>query len=154
MASDEETRQTHQWEELRLGLIMNGGVSLAVWMGGVSNEIFRLVTHQHPVYRGLMDLTRTSARVDVISGTSAGGVNGAALAIALLYGGDFEQLREVWMRTGALPICCAVPSGQTRAPCYRARSTTCQHSLPPSATCQVRAENPVSMPASCRSICA
>ena len=111
MASDEETRQTHQWEELRLGLIMNGGVSLAVWMGGVSNEIFRLVTHQHPVYRGLMDLTRTSARVDVISGTSAGGVNGAALAIALLYGGDFEQLREVWMRTGAFTDLLRSPIG-------------------------------------------
>jgi patatin-related protein len=101
-----------EWEELRLGLVMNGGVSLAVWMGGVSNEIFRLVTHQHPVYRGLMELTRTSARVDVISGTSAGGVNGAAFALALLYGGDFYALRKVWMDTGAFTDLLRSPLGK------------------------------------------
>jgi patatin-related protein len=89
-------------EELRLALVMNGGVSLAVWMGGVTNEIFRLVTDQHPVYSMLLDLTRTNARVDVISGTSAGGVNGAALAVALLYGGDFYRVRSVWLETGSL----------------------------------------------------
>lgn len=88
-------------EELRLALVMNGGVSLAVWMGGVSNEIFRLVTRQHPVYRRLLEMTRTTARVDVVSGASAGGVNGAALATALLYGGDFSALRQVWLETGA-----------------------------------------------------
>ena len=30
-------------EELRIALVMNGGVSLAVWMGGVTSEIYRLV---------------------------------------------------------------------------------------------------------------
>lgn len=89
-------------EQLRLALVMNGGVSLAVWMGGVTNEIFRLVKASHPVYRGLLSMTRTDARVDVISGTSAGGVNGAALTVALLYGGDFGSLRRVWLETGAL----------------------------------------------------
>ena len=89
-------------EELRLALVMNGGVSLAVWMGGVTNEIFRLVRERHPVYRDLLRLTRSTARVDVISGTSAGGINGAALALALLYNGDFAQLREVWLNTGSL----------------------------------------------------
>ncbi|MDM0059008.1 patatin-like protein [Variovorax fucosicus] len=112
MSSGTDDRNEHQWEELRLGLIMNGGVSLAVWMGGVSNEIFRLVTRQHPVYQGLMELTRTSARVDVISGTSAGGVNGAALAVALLYGGDFSQLRQVWMETGAFASLLRKPTGK------------------------------------------
>lgn len=92
---------SEQREELRIALVMNGGVSLAVWMGGVSNEIFRVVTQQHPVYRMLLDMTRTTARVDVISGTSAGGVNGAAMSLALLYGGDFSQLRDVWLTTGA-----------------------------------------------------
>lgn len=99
-------------EELRIALIMNGGVSLAVWMGGVTNEIFRLVTHQHPVYRGLLELTRTSARVDVISGTSAGGINGAALALATLYGGDFCELRETWMKTGAFADLLRHPLGE------------------------------------------
>ncbi|KVT77137.1 hypothetical protein WT25_23645 [Burkholderia territorii] len=88
-------------EELRLALVMNGGVSLAVWMGGVTNEIHRIVTRSHPVYAALLDMTRTTARVDVISGTSAGGINGAALAIALAYGGRFAQLRDVWKEMGA-----------------------------------------------------
>jgi len=101
-----------QWEELRLALVMNGGVSLAVWMGGVSNEIFRLVTEQHPVYRGLLAMTRTTARVDVISGTSAGGVNGAAMATALLYGGDFSKLRETWLATGAFADLLRSPLGE------------------------------------------
>jgi patatin-related protein len=87
-------------EELRLALVMNGGVSLAVWMGGVTNEIHRMVKQKHPVYQQLLAMTRSSARVDVISGTSAGGVNGAALALALLYNGDFSNLRQVWMDTG------------------------------------------------------
>jgi len=78
-----------QPEEVRIALVMNGGVSLAVWMGGVTTEIFRLVTQTHPVYREILKLTNSVAKVDVISGTSAGGVNGAALAIALLYGGKF-----------------------------------------------------------------
>lgn len=98
-------------EELRLALVMNGGVSLAVWMGGVTNEIFRLVTQQHPVYAALLDLTRSTARVDVISGTSAGGVNGAALGLALLYGGDFSQLRGVWLETGAFSSLLRAPLG-------------------------------------------
>ena len=101
-----------QHEELRLALVMNGGVSLAVWMGGVSNEIFRVVTQQHPVYAALLELTRTTARVDVISGTSAGGVNGAALGLALLYGGDFSKLREVWLKTGAFGSLLRPPLGE------------------------------------------
>ncbi|CAN7595402.1 patatin-like protein [Caballeronia sp. LjRoot29] len=88
-------------EELRIALVMNGGVSLAVWMGGVTSEIYRLVKEQHPVYSGLLALTHSVARVDVISGTSAGGVNGAALSLALLYDSDFFMLRDVWMKMGA-----------------------------------------------------
>ena len=88
-------------EELRFALVLNGGVSLAVWIGGVANEIARAVTEAHPVYRGLMDLTGTNATVDVICGSSAGGINGAALAMALQTGTDFSLLREVWLEKGA-----------------------------------------------------
>ncbi|MEX3939870.1 patatin-like protein [Paraburkholderia sp. BR10937] len=100
-----------QPEEVRIALVMNGGVSLAVWMGGVTTEIYRLVTQSHPVYRDILELTNSVAKVDVISGTSAGGVNGAALVIALLYGGEFESLREVWMETGALESLLSSPVG-------------------------------------------
>jgi patatin-related protein len=89
-------------DELRLALVLNGGVSLAVWMGGVAFELNRLVRETHPVYRGLLELTGTAARIDVISGTSAGGVNGAALALAQLHDRGLFSLRDVWLNTGGL----------------------------------------------------
>lgn len=89
-------------DELRLALVLNGGVSLAVWMGGVVFELNRLVRETHPVYRGLLELTGTAARIDVISGTSAGGVNGAALALAQLHDQGLYALRDVWIKTGGL----------------------------------------------------
>lgn len=89
-------------DELRLALVLNGGVSLAVWMGGVVFELNRLVRETHPVYRGLLELTGTAVRIDVISGTSAGGVNGAALALAQLHDQGLYALRDVWIKTGGL----------------------------------------------------
>jgi patatin-related protein len=89
-------------EELRIALVMNGGVSLAVWMGGVAYEINRFIGETHPVYESLLELTRTKARVDVISGASAGGINGAALAMGHVYDTSLYGLRDVWLESGAL----------------------------------------------------
>lgn len=89
-----------EFEELRIALVMNGGVSLAVWIGGVANEINRAV-RADGVYGRLLDLTASSARVDVISGTSAGGINGALLALAQVYGSDLAVVRSVWLDRGA-----------------------------------------------------
>jgi patatin-related protein len=97
-------------EELRIALVMNGGVSLAVWIGGVTFEINRLVGETHPVYRQLLELTRTSARVDVISGASAGGVNGAAMALATVYDKSLYTLRDVWLNRGAFADLLRKPS--------------------------------------------
>ncbi len=88
-------------EELRLALVMNGGVSLAVWMGGVANEIDRLV-RKEGAYGELLAATGTVARVDVISGTSAGGINGALLALANVYDASLAPLRDLWLTQGAL----------------------------------------------------
>lgn len=96
------TPATPRTDELRLALVLNGGVSLAVWMGGVSFELNRLVRETHPVYRGLLELTGTAARIDVISGTSAGGINGAALALAQLHDRSLYSLRDVWLDTAGL----------------------------------------------------
>ncbi|MDM0014405.1 patatin-like protein [Variovorax sp. J22P168] len=93
---------TPRTEELRLALVLNGGVSLAVWMGGVSFELNRLVRETHPVYKGLLELTGTAARIDVISGTSAGGINGAALALAQIHDQSLYGLRDVWLETAGL----------------------------------------------------
>lgn len=89
-------------EELRLALVLNGGVSLAVWMGGVTYELNRLVRETHPVYAGILRLTSTAARIDVISGTSAGGVNGAALALAQIHDTGLYGLRDVWLQRAGL----------------------------------------------------
>ncbi|GAA4403677.1 hypothetical protein GCM10023168_15410 [Fodinibacter luteus] len=92
-------------EEIRFGVVMNGGVSLAVWMGGVALELDRLVKAgdgQGP-YADLLRLTGCRARVDVVSGTSAGGVNGAALALAQVNRyADLASLRDVWVEQGRI----------------------------------------------------
>src|SRR5437667_12250215 len=74
--------------ELRLALVMNGGVSLAVWMGGVTNEFDRArcdgrLNDSGGPYAQLLDLFQSTLRIDVIAGTSAGGLNGALLGAAV-----------------------------------------------------------------------
>ncbi|MEO5608209.1 MAG: patatin-like protein [Ornithinibacter sp.] len=93
-------------EEIRFAVVMNGGVSLAVWMGGVALELDHLVKARAAstgAYATLLALTGCTARVDVISGTSAGGVNGAALALAQANGlADLASLRDVWVEQGRI----------------------------------------------------
>lgn len=80
---------------------MTGGVSLAVWMGGVALEIDRLRRRHPGVYADLLDLTATRVRLDVISGSSAGGLNGALLATSVAYqDADLAKVREVWLEAG------------------------------------------------------
>ena len=104
-------------EELRLAVVMSGGSSLAVWMGGVTNEInrLRLARPAAPpgtsptgteaasgVYGEVLDLLATTCRVDVISGTSAGGLNGALLGLAIAReGSDLATLRNLWLEHGS-----------------------------------------------------
>ena len=89
------------YEDLRFAVVMNGGVSLAVWIGGVAQEIHRL-QESAGAYAQLLDFTATKAWVDVISGTSAGGINGAFLDLARVYGTDLTPLRDVWLQSGSL----------------------------------------------------
>jgi patatin-related protein len=89
-------------EEIRCAVVLNGGVSLAVWMGGAVQEIDRMTRDTGP-YHGLLEWLRCTARVDVISGTSAGGINGAALALAQANrAADLSSLRDVWVEEGDL----------------------------------------------------
>jgi patatin-related protein len=87
-------------EELRLALVMNGGVSLCVWMGGATLEIDAM-RRGAGVYGEILDLVRSEAKVDVIAGASAGGVNGALLATAIARRGGVEHLRKLWIHKGA-----------------------------------------------------
>ncbi len=93
-------------EELRLALVLNGGVSLAVWMGGVAHEINRL-THSRPdsttAYGPILAAARATTTVDIISGTSAGGINGTALALAQVNKrADLLALRTLWAEQGRM----------------------------------------------------
>ena len=88
-------------EELRLAVVMNGGVSLAIWIGGVTHEINELVqATPESTYGALLRIVRTTPRVDVIAGTSAGGINGAFLALANVYRRPLGALGDLWAKKG------------------------------------------------------
>jgi patatin-related protein len=103
--------------EVRIALVCYGGVSLAIYMHGVTRELHRLVTassrfdeepnpfkpscSEHVYWELLHELAatdgvRTRLVVDVISGTSAGGINGVFLAKALAHGLSQQSLRDLW----------------------------------------------------------
>lgn len=153
--------------EIRFGVVMYGGVSLAIYINGVTNELFEMacatpragVTLAGPqdagtrgLYRRLSwlvgseslraqyadaitaeadrakaaggapadvweavlaaaragdvagALSRTRLVVDVIAGTSAGGINGIFLAKALANGEQFSPLRDMWVDEGDLGL--------------------------------------------------
>jgi patatin-related protein len=115
---------TELTQELRLATTMTGGVSLAIWMAGVAREINLLAQasqwrrrrgpfpsdSQLPpasaeslrLYAGLIDLLDTVVDVDVLSGTSAGGIGAALLASSRATGSDLGGLRDLWLDLGAL----------------------------------------------------
>jgi patatin-related protein len=96
-------------EELRLAVVLNGGVSLAVWIGGVTLEIDRL-TRGDRVYGQLLRMLDMEARADVITGTSAGGINGAALALAQVNdNADLRSLRDLWANQGRMETLLRTP---------------------------------------------
>ncbi|MFI6660851.1 DUF3376 domain-containing protein [Streptomyces sp. NPDC050523] len=105
-----------QETEIRLALVMNGGVSLAVWMGGVTHEIDLLcrASSGEPPPKGMdaleekvFEIWRRLAagkrvKVDIISGTSAGGLNGLLLATAIGRGALLPNLWELWRTSASL----------------------------------------------------
>ena len=92
--------------ELRLALVMNGGVSLAVWMGGVTNEFDRArcdgrLNKSHGLYAQMLEVFRSTIRIDVIAGTSAGGLNGALLGAAVATRQAATGIRDIWLELGS-----------------------------------------------------
>jgi patatin-related protein len=105
--------------EVRIALVCYGGVSLAIYMHGVTRELHRLVLassrfgeegnpfepscSEHVYWELLHELAakdgvRTRVVVDVISGTSAGGINGVFLAKALAHDLSQQSLRDLWFK--------------------------------------------------------
>jgi predicted acylesterase/phospholipase RssA len=103
-------------QQLRLALVLNGGVSLAVWMGGVVHEIDQLRRAARPTkeeaaqrsgtygyWWEMCEARNVRVLVDVVAGTSAGGLNGALLASAIAAGPQLpEDLRTLWIKEAAL----------------------------------------------------
>lgn len=102
-------------EEVRVAMALNGGVSLAVWMGGGAVELDcarRAHLCEEPMgdfpartaYHALCGAFARRLVVDVMSGSSAGGINGALLAAAAVHRRRLhpDYLRERWIELGDL----------------------------------------------------
>jgi len=122
-------------QEVRFAVVMYGGVSLAIYINGVAQELLEMVrasallpggglAHQDlsgsgRIYRRIAQYLgsehgdpallagdhpgaplRTKFVVDIISGTSAGGLNGIFLAKALANDQDMKGLTRLWMEEG------------------------------------------------------
>lgn len=103
-------------KELRLALVCYGGVSLAVYMHGVTKEIWHVARASRArqdgeeiggvagVYSDLLEQIETdySLRLrvlpDILTGASAGGINAVFLAQALYSGGSLEPLTDLWLK--------------------------------------------------------
>ncbi|MCF8216381.1 MAG: patatin-like protein [Chlorobium sp.] len=121
--------------EIRFAVVMYGGVSLAIYMNGIAQELLRMVRatatqgqdnsplvpyreldRVEAVYRKIayrlagskneQELLESNAplekkfTIDVISGTSAGGINGIFLAKALAMGLKIDELKNLWIAEG------------------------------------------------------
>jgi patatin-related protein len=110
-------------KELRLTLICYGGVSLAIYMHGVTREIWHMVRASRafhdaaPAARGsesvyhdllaeISQVSGTKLRVltDIIAGSSAGGINGIFLSQAIVTGQSLEPLTDMWLEMADVDI--------------------------------------------------
>ena len=110
-------------KELRIALICYGGVSLAVYMHGVTKELWKLTRASQAVaagdgllagvehvYRRLLQRIESShglrlrVLTDVIAGASAGGLNGVFLAQALHSGQSLEPLTKLWLERADVDV--------------------------------------------------
>ena len=128
--------------EIRFAVVMYGGVSLAIYINGVAQELLKMVRatnlkkiptkstekiyHQlgclfadrellrklenvgsvrevKKILESELDTDRPSSTkfvVDIISGTSAGGINGVFLAKALAKNQRIDELKKLWLDEG------------------------------------------------------
>lgn len=85
--------------EIRIGLVMYGGVSLAIYINGVAREFFNAVRGRG-AYKLLKAMTDSDIVVDIMSGTSAGGINGILLSYALCNNKEFGDCANLWRQHG------------------------------------------------------
>lgn len=126
-----ETNSRMEKVELRLALVCYGGVSLAIYMHGVTKELHKLIRasrrfdelddvdgpnpfsadgsisdSEGAYFEALRSLAKAgrslSVSIDIIAGTSAGGINGVVLAKAIARDASQEQLKRLWIDEGDL----------------------------------------------------
>jgi predicted acylesterase/phospholipase RssA len=93
--------RVHMEEEVRFALVLYGGVSLAVYMNGVTQEVLNLVRGAG-VYNELAAITHSRFAVDIASGSSAGGINAIFLGKALANGQSLDRLNQLWLEEASL----------------------------------------------------
>jgi predicted acylesterase/phospholipase RssA len=105
-------------KELRLALICYGGISLAVYMHGITKEVWHLARASRAfhddepapsptaaIYAQLLETiastTGLKLRVlaDIIAGASAGGINGIFLSQAIATGQSIDPLTDLWLES-------------------------------------------------------
>ncbi|MDQ8755082.1 patatin-like protein [Sphingosinicella sp. LHD-64] len=105
-------------KELRIALICYGGISLAVYMHGITKEIWRLACASRAFHAGdvddpactgvyykllqrIADEARLELRVlvDILAGASAGGINAVFLSHAIATGRPIDPLTELWLES-------------------------------------------------------
>lgn len=110
-------------KELRIALVCYGGVSLAVYMHGVTKELWKLARASRAqlageesqgdteaVYARLLHLMerhhglRMRVLPDIVAGASAGGINGVFLAQAIHSGQSLEPLTELWLERADVDV--------------------------------------------------
>ena len=103
-------------KELRIALVCYGGVSLAVYMHGVTKEVWKLARASRAAHSGTNCRTGSESvycellhhieaeqglmlRVlpDILTGASAGGINAVFLAEAIHSGRSLEPLTDLWL---------------------------------------------------------
>ncbi len=103
-------------KELRFALICYGGISLAVYMHGITQEVWRLAAASRAFHEGtaqagsgrvygellaaIAERSGVKLRVlaDIVAGASAGGINGIFLARAIAGGHSLDPLTELWLK--------------------------------------------------------
>lgn len=110
-------------KELRIALVCYGGISLAVYMHGVTKELWyatRASRGHHDraelpggvegVYRGLLQTIAGERALglrilpDIIAGASAGGINGVFLGQAIATGQSLEPLTRLWLEKADVDV--------------------------------------------------
>ncbi|MFQ6329138.1 patatin-like protein [Nocardia sp. CWNU-33] len=124
--------------ELRIALVCYGGVSLAIYMHGITKELHKLVRASRALdnildsepdapnpfdnqsdteavyFDALRDMAREGRRlsvnIDIIGGTSAGGINGIVLSKAIAQNASQDDLKRLWIDHADLRALVRAPS--------------------------------------------